>query len=242
MQIRFPDSAHAAEACAAHILSRLQEVLNQKDHATLAISGGSSPRPMFEIFAKTRFEWDRIELFWVDERGVPPGDSQSNFKMANDTWLLPGKFPQANIHRIEAELEPELAAERYAEVIRKKLGDTPHFDLIHQGMGPDGHTASLFPGQTLINDRQGNVAAVWVEKFKQWRITLLPAVLLGARHTVMLVTGADKADALKAVLEGDYEPLDYPSQIIAWSETHEGRDVAWFLDNAAAAHLASQPL
>jgi 6-phosphogluconolactonase len=242
MQIRFPDSAHAAEACAQHILSRLQEVLNEKSHATLAISGGSSPRTMFEIFAKTNFEWDRIELFWVDERGVPPGDSQSNFKLANDTWLLPGKFPRSNIHRIEAELEPELAAERYAEEIRNKLGGTPQFDLIHQGMGPDGHTASLFPGEPFINDRQGTVAAVWVEKFKQWRITLLPGVLLAARQTVMLVTGADKADALKEVLEGDYEPLDYPSQIIAWSEAHEGRDVAWFLDDAAAAHLTPKPM
>jgi 6-phosphogluconolactonase len=231
MQHRYPDAPHAAEACAKHILTRLEEVLAGKDRVSLAISGGSSPRKMFEIFSTTTFPWERVELFWVDERGVPPTDSQSNFKLANDTWLAPGKFPPANIHRIEAELAPDLAAQRYAADLRKTLGDKPQFDVIHQGMGPDGHTASLFPGEPLIDDRQGLVAAVWVEKFKQWRITLLPAVLLATRHTVMLVTGADKADALKAVLDGPYAPLKLPAQIIARS----GSDVAWFLDAAAAA-------
>src|SRR5580658_8777201 len=111
MQYRYPDAQRTAEACAQHILTRLEAAFAQKNQAALAISGGSSPRTMFEIFARTTFAWERVQLFWVDERGVPPSDSQSNFKLANDTWLAPGKFPPANIHRIEAELEPELAAD-----------------------------------------------------------------------------------------------------------------------------------
>jgi 6-phosphogluconolactonase len=224
-----PDPQQAAEACARFILSMLEG----KPKSTLAISGGSSPKIMFEIFAKTQFSWDRVHLFWVDERGVPPEDAQSNFKLANDHWLIPGRFPKANVHRIQAELAPELAAQRYVEEIRSVFGPgLPNFDVIHQGMGPDGHTASLFPGQPLIQDRTGIAAAVWVEKFKQWRITLLPGVLLAARSTAMLVTGADKTEALDAVLHGPFDPQTYPSQIIA----REGRDVHWFLEESLASN------
>lgn len=222
-----PDPQQAAEACARFILSRLEG----KPKSTLAISGGSSPKIMFEIFAKTDFPWDRVHLFWVDERGVPPDDAQSNFKLANDHWLTPGRFPKANIHRIQAELAPDVAAQRYVEEIRGAFGPgSPSFDVIHQGMGPDGHTASLFPGQPLIEDRTGIAAAVFVEKFKQWRITLLPGVLLAARSTAMLVTGADKTEALDAVLHGPLEPQKYPSQIIA----RDGGDVHWFLEQSLA--------
>jgi 6-phosphogluconolactonase len=221
----YSDAQGATEACARHILSRLEG----KPKATLAISGGSSPKIMFEIFAKTAFPWERVQLFWVDERGVPPDDAQSNFKLANDHWLAPGGFPKANIHRIQAELPAEIAAERYVEEIRAVFGlaegALPEFDVIHQGMGPDGHTASLFPGLPAIGDRTGIAAAVWVEKFKQWRITLLPGVLLAARNTAMLVAGADKAEALEAVLHGPYDPQKYPSQVIA----REGPNVDWFL-------------
>jgi len=222
---RYSTAQSAVEACGRYILSQL----DGKPNATLAISGGTSPTVMFELFAKTKFPWERVQLFWVDERGVPPGDAQSNFKLANDHWLAPGGFPAANIHRIEAELPAQAAAERYVEEIRRVFGlaegALPEFDVIHQGMGPDGHTASLFPGGPLIDDRKGIAAALWVEKMQQWRITLLPGVLLSARSTAMLVTGADKAPALEAVLNGPYEPREFPSQIIA----REGRDVNWFL-------------
>jgi 6-phosphogluconolactonase len=233
---RHPDARQAARACGTHILAKLEEGIAKNGRAWLAISGGSSPRPMFEMFAQTRFTWEAVQLFFVDERVVPPTDPQSNFKFANETWLAPGNFPKYNIHRIAAELDPAAAARNYAEEIRSILGDTSQFDVIHQGMGPDGHTASLFPGEPLIDDRNGLAAAVWVEKFKQWRITLLPAVLLAARHTAMLVTGADKAGALKAVLDGPFEPQKHPAQIIAKNRT----DAAWFVDDAAARMLAPQ--
>ena len=232
---RCPDGPQAAAACGAQILEWLDHAIAEQGQATLAISGGSSPRSMFEMFARTKFGWDQVHLFWVDERGVPPDDSQSNFKLADDAWLAPAQFPRANVHRIEGELPAQTAAQRYAAALMKffKLpaGEMPRFDAIHRGMGPDAHTASLFPGGPLVEDRSGLAAAVWVEKFKQWRITLLPGVLEAARHTAMLVTGADKAQALAAVLSAPYNPLEYPAQIA----TRKQDPAVWCVDAAAAA-------
>ncbi|MDP9170221.1 MAG: 6-phosphogluconolactonase [Acidobacteriota bacterium] len=229
---QFPDAEAAAAACAQQILDWLRDALDNRGLASLAISGGSSPRRMYEIFARTRFEWERVHLFWVDERAVPPSDAQSNFKFAQDAWLRPGNFPAPNIHRVHAELDPVLAAARYAEDIQQffglAAGELPNFDVIHRGMGPDAHTASLFPGEPLIEDRSGISAAVWVEKFKQWRITLLPGVLMAGRHTALLVAGADKAAALRSVLNEPFDPLLYPAQIAS------GQGTVWFVDAAAA--------
>jgi 6-phosphogluconolactonase len=228
---QFPDAEATAEACAQQILDWLREALENRGLASLAISGGSSPRRMFEIFSHTRFDWERVHLFWVDERAVPPTDAQSNFRFAQDSWLKPGNFPAPNIHRVLAELDPAVAAARYVEEIQQffglAAGKLPRFDVVHRGMGPDAHTASLFPGEPLIEDRSGVAAAVWVEKFKQWRITLLPGVLLAARHTAMLVAGADKAAALCSVTSEPFDPLRYPAQIAS------GDGTVWFVDAAA---------
>ncbi len=226
----FKDSRDAAEHCAAQIL----EYLNGSPRSTLAISGGSSPKPMFEIFATAAFDWNRVQLFWVDERCVPPTDSQSNFKLANDAWLAPAKFPASNIHRVQTERDPEDAAEIYADELRLVFGEgVPHFDVIHRGMGPDAHTASLFPGERLIEDRDHLTAAVYVEKLNSHRVTLLPSVLLAAKHTVLLVTGADKAQPLFDVLYGPHDPKKFPCQLTE----RDGGPVAWFLDPAAAANI-----
>ena len=232
-------AAEASTACGLQILDWLRAAIDQKGAATLAISGGSSPKTMFAMFAQTAFPWDRVHLFWVDERGVPPTDEQSNFKLANDLWLAPGRFPASNVHRIEAELPPAEAAARYTQEIRGHFeildqlnltGDAlPRFDAIHRGMGPDAHTASLFPGEPMIGNHSDICAAVWVEKFKQWRITLLPGVLESASHTAMLVTGADKAGPLRSVLHESLDPMRYPAQI------GSGEKTAWFLDAPAAA-------
>ena len=231
----FADAPAAANACASAILALLEQAIEARGSATLAISGGSSPRLMFEIFARDPFAWDKVHLFWVDERVVPPTDPQSNFKLAADTWLTPAKFPEENIHRVEAELGAEPAAERYKEEIRHQFkleGDLPNFDVVHRGMGPDGHTASLFPGEPLIENLSGIAAAVWVEKMHQWRVTLLRGVLEAARHTVMLVTGADKAAMLHSVLKTAYDPSRYPVQIASLTDTAE-----WFVDRDASSKL-----
>lgn len=226
----FDTARAAAEHCAAQIL----EYLSESPHSTLAISGGSSPRAMFEIFAATQFDWNRVQLFWVDERCVPSDDPQSNFKLANDTWLAPAKFPVSNIHRVQTERDPQEAAEVYADELRLVFGEgIPKFDVIHRGMGPDAHTASLFAGEPLIDDREGLAAAVYVEKLNSRRVTLLPAVLLAAKHTVMLVAGADKAQPLSDVLYGPHDPKKFPCQLTE----RDGGEVAWFLDRAAAAKI-----
>ncbi|MEO8025503.1 MAG: 6-phosphogluconolactonase [Bryobacteraceae bacterium] len=229
----YADPKETAAASAKHILGRLEDATAGGRLASLAVSGGSTPKLLFEAFAGTPFDWTRVHLFWVDERGVPPDHEQSNYRLAEQAFLRPASFPTANVHRIQAELQPELAAEQYIADLRgffgTAVGEVPKFDIIHQGMGPDAHTASLFPGEPLIEDRETLAAALYSQKMSQWRITLAPAVLLAARHTVMLVTGADKVEALRHVLGSDYAPLQYPTQIM-----REAGDVVWFMDRASA--------
>ena len=230
-----PDAEAAAEACAHHVVSVLEEVLSGQQFATFAVSGGATPRLLFQRLAKSTFHWDRVHLFWVDERCVPPADPASNFKLADDYLIRPAHIPQRQVHRVYGEMPPDKASRRYAEEIREFFGLEdgvfPHFDLVHRGMGPDAHTASLFPGEPLIDDRDNITAAVFAPKFNQWRVTLLPGPLLAAKHTVFLVAGEDKAEAVRAVFKEPYDPKKYPAQIAS----HHGRGVTWFLDDKAAA-------
>jgi len=231
-----PDPQTAASACAAYIFGRLDTAIAARGEASLAISGGSTPKLMFQKMAATPFAWDRVHLFFVDERCVPPTDSASNYKLANENLIAPAKIPAANVHRIEGEMAPANAAERYASEIRQFFelseGQMPQFDIVHRGMGPDAHTASLFPGDPLIDDRTGIAAATFARKFNQWRVTLLPGVLLAARNTIFLVAGEDKVEALHAVFHEAYDPKKYPSQL-----GNDGDSVAWFLDESAAKGL-----
>jgi 6-phosphogluconolactonase len=229
-----PNPAGAADACAHHVISVLDEVLGGQEFATFAVSGGTTPRLLFEKLAVTKFAWDRVHLFWVDERCVPPSDPASNFKLVDDCLIRAAHIPQRQVHRVFGELVPETAATRYTEEIREFFGldsgEMPHFDLVHRGMGPDAHSASLFPGEPLIEDREGIAAAVYAPQFNQWRVTLLPGALLAAKHTVFLVAGADKAESVRAVFQEPYQPMKYPAQIAS----HHGRGVTWFLDQPAA--------
>jgi 6-phosphogluconolactonase len=230
----YRDALAAADASAHHILSLLEETLAGQELATLAVSGGTTPKRMFDTMAASKFKWDRIHLFWVDERGVPPADVASNFKLTNDHLIQPAHIPMHQVHRMMGEIAPAKAAERYEKEIREFFGlsegEMPHFDVVHRGMGPDAHTASLFPGDPLIEDRENIVGSTFVEKFKQWRITLLPGPLVAAKSTVLLVAGQDKEEALRAVFREEYNPMKYPAQI----GTRDGRGVTWFLDEAAA--------
>jgi 6-phosphogluconolactonase len=225
-----------ARDCADFVLQTLASALANAPIATLAISGGSSPKLLFADMARTAFDWSRVHIFWVDERCVPPTDSQSNFKLANDALLEPAKIPQQNIHRVYGELAPEEGAARYVAEIKaffgKSGGPLPAFDVLHRGMGPDAHTASLFPGEPLIGNRDGIAAHVWVEKMKMDRVTLLPGVLLAAKHTVLQVSGDEKAEAVRQVLTEPEDFFRYPCQIAS----RDGKAV-WFLDRAAAAKL-----
>lgn len=223
---------HSLETAAAACATRILDCLRSPSASTLAISGGLSPKGMFEVFARTPFDWEKVHVFWVDERVVPPTDDQSNFKLAFDTWLGPVNFPRANIHRVEAELGAEEAAAKYHEDIRRyfdlKEGDLPSFDVLHLGMGPDGHTASLFPGDPLIDDHSGIATSLWAQKMNQWRVTLLPGVIEAANNIEMLVEAQGKESVLRQVLEGEYKPRDYPAQIAA-----RGDNACWFIGGSS---------
>ena len=232
-----PDAPSAAEACAHHMIGLLEEVLSGQEFVTLAISGGSTPKLLFQKLAAAKFRWEHVHLFWVDERCVPPTDEASNYRVADEILIQPAHFPRRQVHRIWGELVPETAARRYVEEIREFFGlaggEMPRFDIVHLGMGPDAHTGSLFPGDPLIDNREDIAAAVYSASHKQWRVTLLPGALLAAKHTVFVVAGADKAEAVRAVFQEEYDPRKYPAQIAS----HHGRGVTWFLDGAAAALL-----
>lgn len=230
----YPDEQATATAAGKCIINLLEEKLAGQSTASLAISGGKSPRLMFKVMAEAKLDWHKVHLFWVDERAVPPSDPQSNYLMAEESLITPAHIPRSNVHRVQAELSPDTAAQKYGEDIQEFFGlknlELPHFDVVHRGMGPDAHTASLFPGEPLIDDREQIAAAVYAEKMTQWRITLLPGVLLNASHTVMFVAGEDKAEAVRAVFNEPYDPKKYPAQLSA----HHGRSVLWFFDQAAA--------
>ena len=221
------DARAAAEACGADILESLETARRARGTATLAVSGGSTPRIMFEWMAKQDFAWHDVHLFWVDERCVPIDDVQSNYRMTRESLLDAIDLAPRQIHRVRTELIPDEAALAYVAEIRAMLGDEPVFDVIQRGMGADAHTASLFPGEPLIENRTGIAAAVWVPKMAQFRVTLLPGVLERARKTVNLVTGTDKREALQGVMNGPVDYLARPAMI-------SSVEMVWYLDEAAA--------
>jgi 6-phosphogluconolactonase len=234
MQYVYENAQEASAACARKILELLEAALSERALASLAISGGTTPKLLFGELAKSKFDWSNVHLFWVDERCVPPTDQQSNYKLAKENFIDPAQFPSSNVHRIQGELDPAVAAGLYTQDMQKFFGlakgALPQFDIIHRGMGPDAHTASLFPGESLIDNQVDLAGAVYVEKFHQWRVTLLPGVLQATRNTLMLVAGQDKAEPLRAILQEPYDPKKYPAQIA----TVNGKPGAWFLDKAAA--------
>jgi 6-phosphogluconolactonase len=227
----------ASEQCGHFVLQLLANTLRTQQRATIAISGGHTPTGMFAVMAQADFDWSNVHIFWVDERCVPPDDDLSNFKMADATLLTPARISKYNIHRVHGEMKPEEAAARYIEEIREffALADEalPVFDVIHRGMGSDAHTASLFPGEPLIGDRTGIAASVYSKPAHNYRVTLLPGVLLAAKRTVILAAGPDKAGPLKDVLQGPEDPFRYPCQIA----TRGSNSAVWFVDRAAVGHM-----
>jgi len=211
---------------------------------TLALSGGSTPGRLYkrlgnEPAIRNRLPWDNIHFFWGDERHVPPDHPQSNYRMACDTLFAFAPVPAENIHRVSTE-EPDaaVAAEKYERELcaffELEAGQLPRFDCILLGMGPDGHTASLFPGTDALHETQRRVVANWVEKLKTQRITLTAPVLNNAALIIFLVSGHEKAEVLKKVLEGGYRPEFLPAQLI---RPVHGR-LLWLVDQAAAGYLS----
>jgi 6-phosphogluconolactonase len=235
---RFPTALDAAISCGDRILQLLDTARRDRNIAFLAVSGGSTPRLMFESMAKREFDWAGIELFWVDERMVPPGDSQSNYRMTREALLDAIRLPAAQVHRIGGEMSPPDASAKYIEEIRGTFklaaGELPVFDVIQRGMGPDMHTASLFPGEPLILNHTDIAAPVWVPKMGQHRVTLLPGVLELARETLCLVSGSDKTSGLRQVMNEPSGTLKRPMQIAS-------PEMVWYVDELADPSATSAP-
>jgi 6-phosphogluconolactonase len=231
----YASAAEAARACAVRAAELLTKRLSEAESVTFAISGGSTPALMFGVLATCRVEWKRVHLFQVDERRVAPDDARSNYRLAHAELITPAGIPSENVHRIRGELSAEEAAIRYVAEIRRFFrtppGVAPVFDIVHRGMGGESHTASLFPGEPLIGDSTGIAAAVTVPVAPHERVTLLPGPLAAARHTLMLLAGGDKAEALHQVLTRKYEPFHMPAQI----GTYGNAKAEWYVDSAAAA-------
>ena len=210
---------------------------------TLALSGGSTPRRLHKRLshkpsAMSRRSWNKFHFFWGDERHVPPEHPQSNYRMARETLFASVPVPVQNIHRVLAE-EPDavIAAEKYERELRSffnlATGQLPRLDCVLLGIGPDGHTASLFPATNALKEKRRLVVANWVEKFQTHRITMTVPVLNNAALIIFLVSGKEKAEVLKEILEGDYRPDLLPAQLI---RPVHGR-LLWLVDEAAGSHL-----
>lgn len=234
-----PDQPALAETAARHIVESARTAIDSRGRFSLALSGGSTPRPVHQRLTEppfnTAIDWSRVYIFFGDERCVPPDDPRSNYRMARDTLLDLLPIPPDNVHRMRGELDPQVAADDYAaELTRFFGGEALRLDLVLLGMGDNGHTASLFPGLTAVRETQRPVVAEYVPEVQMWRITLTPMVLNLAREAVFLVAGEDKADMLRRVLEEPYNPVALPAQVV---RPLEG-DVVWLVDAAAARHLS----
>jgi 6-phosphogluconolactonase len=239
----WPTPAQVAAAAAEVFSSAAATAAKSRGLARIAISGGTTPKAMFALLAdRTQpffdlVPWDKLHLFWVDERTVPPEHKDSNYGMTKAAMLDRLPLPAAQIHRIEGELEPEVAASRYEAAIRASFrlegAETPTFDLVLLGMGDDGHTASLFPHTEAINELGRIAIANRIPKMDTWRITLTWPVINQAREVVFLIEGVGKRDILREVLLGAYDPDTKPSQLI---RPVSGK-LTFLLDVAAAAAL-----
>jgi len=225
--IRFADAAALAESAAARFSHAAQEAITERGWFRVALSGGSTPRALFQRLNDTQtypVEWGRVHVLWSDERAVPPDHPDSNYHMAHEALLAQVPIPPAQVHRIMAERPPQAAAARYEEVLDALPGgDT--LDLVLLGMGADGHTASLFPGTAALNEQARRVVENYVPQMSAWRITSTAPYINRARRVWFLVSGADKAATLAAVLHGPHDPARYPAQMIA---PHSGQ-LCWLL-------------
>jgi 6-phosphogluconolactonase len=234
------EDARAIAARAAGLLTETsRQSVAARGRFTLALSGGSTPRALYELLAgelyAPRIPWGETHIFWSDERCVPPTQEESNYRMAHEAMLARVPVPPEQIHRMRGELEPEQAALEYEKILAEGFGETPpRFDLILLGMGEDGHTASLFPDSAALSDTARLVAAPFVEKFKAHRLTLTLRTINAARTTIFLVSGAGKAETLRAVLEGEKGAQPYPSQLVSPASG----ELVWLVDEAAAKGLS----
>lgn len=236
------DAEGVAGEGARLVREAIDAALAARGRCAIALAGGRTPRGVYERVAEAgaAIDWTRVELWFGDERHVPPDHPDSNYRMAREALTGRVPIPAANVHRIHTEqADPGAAADAYEDDLQRAFdlapGEWPVFDLVLLGMGADGHTASLFPGTPVLDEEERLVAAVWVERLHTWRVTLTYPVLNHARHVLILVSGADKADTLAQVLDlsSDAGGPRLPIQDI---DPIDGR-ITFVVDEAAASRL-----
>jgi 6-phosphogluconolactonase len=236
----YPNIDILSHEAAQYIIRMATESITTHGRFTIALSGGTTPRMLYGLLGSepycSQIDWTLVHIFWSDERCVPPHSEESNYHMAHEVLLSKISISAVQVHRMPADMSDRNAAsQEYEHEMRRVFGTDgiPNFDLIQLGMGPEGHTASLFPHQPALHEQQRLVVPVSVPKPPPDRLTFTPPLLNAARNVLFLVAGSDKADALHAVLEGPYNPDEYPAQIVR----PPNGEVTWMVDTAAAAKL-----
>ncbi len=224
-----PNPAALAHEAADRLAAIARSAITAQGRFTVALSGGSTPKPLYEQLVTQPIEWEHIQVFWGDERCVPPDHPESNYGLAQRALLSHVDIPAQNVHRLQGETDPVQAAQQYEGEMRAIFGGLPRFDLILLGMGSDGHTASLFPGTAALHEQRRWVMAQYVEKLQTMRLTLTPLVINHAANVIFLIAGSDKRAALQSVWHGAHDPDHFPAQIVA---PIAGR-VIWLVDQAA---------
>jgi 6-phosphogluconolactonase len=235
----FPDERELIRAEADRFVLLARAAVEARGGCLIALSGGSTPRPLYELLATAPYapgiDWGRLHLFWGDERCVPPDHPDSNYRMTREALIDHVPIPPGNVHRIRGEDEPHQAAEGYQRGLREFFGSEERparsFDLVLLGLGPDGHTASIFPGTAAVTEARRWVMAVHVDRPREmWRVTLTTVLLNAAADVTFLVSGNDKATRLREVLQ---EGAPLPAQLI---KPMSGR-LHWMVDAAAGSAL-----
>jgi len=229
------------QGAAEEFINRAAKAIRDRGKFCVALSGGSTPKSLFALLASGKFPdfpWDKTFLFWGDERYVPPDAAESNFRMTTETLLSKVPIPDENVFRIKTEISPvDQAAADYEQTLKAffnlKSGQFPRFDLTLNGVGSEGHTASLFPDSPALEEKTRLVAASWIEKFKMFRISLTLPVFNNAACVLFLAVGKEKAPILREVFENPSDQL--PAQRIHPSHG----ELLWFIDRAAAGSLKS---
>ena len=238
----FPEAGALTRRAAEEFLKSVAEAVAQKGSFTVALAGGSTPKALYSQLAdeplRSQMPWEKLHFFFGDERHAPPDGAESNFRMANEALFSKGAIKPEQITRIKGEYaDTEKAALEYEQALRAyfklKVGEYPRFDLVLLGMGEEGHTLSLFPGTKALHATDRIVVRNWVGKLYTERITLTATAANHASRVIFMVTRADKAPALKAVLEGPYEPEQLPAQLI---QPASGK-LLWLVDQAAGSML-----
>ncbi len=231
----YPSKSELIQAAVETIVRTVTHFVKENGRCFLALAGGNTPRDIYATLAsysqEIQIPWEGVHLFWGDERTVPPDHPDSNYGMVRDALLNHVTIPEANVHRIKGEIDPQIAAAEYSQVIRETIPtNPPRLDLVLLGLGGDGHTASLFPGDETLDEQQEDVMAIFVKKLDTWRITLTYPMLNRAREVILLVAGKSKAEIVKRIHTLHEPTKDYPAAIVS----PKNGNLHWMLDAEAA--------